>query len=155
MLTYFRNLIYRACNRIDPAHIKTAGLTHLLFAFASFDPTSFQVTSVQANDAVLYSQFTHLKTTIMQTWIAIGGGDFTDSTSSTYHAWSDMTSTAARRAIFIASLEDFMVKYGFQGVDLGKDTCLRQRPVNSNMKQIGNTLQSLVGVAMQLTLPIS
>lgn len=54
----------------------------------------------------------------MRTWIAVGGGDFTDPTSSTVHAWSDMTSTAANRATFIASLEAFMIQYGFQGVDL-------------------------------------
>lgn len=69
-------------------------------------------------DVDLYSQFTALKTSTLKTWIAVGGYDFSD-LGPTRTAWSDMASTAAGRAAFIASLKSFMSKYGFQGVDIG------------------------------------
>jgi chitinase len=53
----------------------------------------------------------------MQTWIAIGGFDFSDP-GPTHTTWSDMVSTSANRAAFISSLIDFMTRWGFQGVDV-------------------------------------
>ena len=53
----------------------------------------------------------------MQTWIAIGGFDFSDP-GPTHTTWSDMMSTSANRAAFISSLIDFMTTWGFQGVDI-------------------------------------
>ena len=111
------NVRDRRCNRISPAQIDTTGLTHLYFAFASIDPVSFDVVPANSEDLGLYRPFTALKTSSMQTWIAIGGFDFSDP-GPTRTTWSDMTSTQANRAIFIASLEIFLLEFGFQGVDL-------------------------------------
>jgi len=97
--------------------INITNLTHLNFAFASIDPTSFNVTPVDPEDLVLYPQFTNLKTEIMQTWISIGGFSFSDP-GPTFTTWSDMVSNLTSRCAFIASLVDFMDEYGFQGVDL-------------------------------------
>lgn len=113
----YSNVRYRTCNRIAPSDIRTDGLTHLNFAFASIDPTSFNITPVDPGDLALYSQFTALRSAVMQTWIAIGGFDFSDP-GPTHTTWSDMISTSANRAAFISSLVDFMTKWGFQGVDI-------------------------------------
>ncbi len=117
LLNFFSNVRYRSCERIDHSHIETDGLTHLNFAFASIDPTSFKITPVDPGDFALYSQFTALKTTVMQTWIAIGGFDFSDP-GPTHTTWSDMISNSDNRAAFISSLIEFMTTWSFQGVDI-------------------------------------
>lgn len=53
----------------------------------------------------------------MQTWISIGGFDFSDP-GPTHTTWSDMVSTSANRAAFISSLVDFLPQWGFQGLEL-------------------------------------
>ncbi|KAL8692314.1 MAG: hypothetical protein Q9218_002631 [Villophora microphyllina] len=53
----------------------------------------------------------------METWVAVGGFDFSDP-GSTRTTWSDMCSTSANRAAFISSLMQFMKQWGFQGADL-------------------------------------
>jgi GH18 family chitinase len=111
------NVRYRTCNRIAPSQIDTNGLTHLNLAFASIDPTSFNITPTDPGDLALYAQFTALKSAAMQTWIAVGGFDFSDP-GPTHTIWSGMCSNSANRAAFISSLIDFMNQWGFQGVDL-------------------------------------
>lgn len=64
-------------------------------------------------------EFTALKKDGLETWLAIGGYDFSDP-GPTRTAWSDMASSQANRAAFISSLRDFLDKYGFQGVDIGR-----------------------------------
>lgn len=56
--------------------INTAGYTHLYFSFVLIDRTSFAITPADAADQALYSQFTALKSKGVQTWVAIGGGEF-------------------------------------------------------------------------------
>lgn len=111
------NIRYRACNRIQPSQITIDGLTHLLLAFAAIDPVSFEVTPTDPSDTVLYTQFTALKTPQLQTWIAIGGFDF-NNPGPTFTTWSDMCGTVTNRAVFIASLIEFMDTWGFQGADI-------------------------------------
>jgi GH18 family chitinase len=115
------NVRDRTCHQVYPSQIDTTNITHLDFAFLSIDPNSFQVTPGDPGDIQLYSQFTALKTTTMQTWIAVGGGSFSDP-GPTFTTWSDMCSNQQNRATFISSLVDFMNKYGFQGVDLDWET---------------------------------
>jgi chitinase len=57
-------------------------------------------------------EFTALKSNKLQTWIAVGGYDFSDKGTT----WSDMCSTQASRAAFIQSTISFMDEYGFQGL---------------------------------------
>ncbi|KAF0324503.1 glycosyl hydrolase family 18 [Colletotrichum asianum] len=112
------NVRDRVCNRIAPSQIKTAGYSHLYFAFASIDPASFAVIPAQAADEPLMREFTALKKSGLQTWIAVGGYDFSDKERSTHTTWHDLCASPAARAAFIASGKTFMDKYGFQGIDL-------------------------------------
>ncbi|KAH8679577.1 glycoside hydrolase superfamily, partial [Tricladium varicosporioides] len=116
-VAYWHNVRDRECDQVWPSQIDTTDLTHLIFAFVSIDPVSFQVIPADPNDVPLFSQFAALKSTVMQTWIAVGGGGFSDP-GPTQFTWSDMASCPANRAVFISSLCAFMEKYGFQGVDL-------------------------------------
>lgn len=112
----------RPCDIVAPEDLELAGLTHLNFAFAFFDPSSFQISPMDANAGSLYSRFTALKAKQpgLQTWIALGGWSFNDDTNTpnTRRAFSDMVSTRANRQAFIGSLLNFMQTYGFDGIDI-------------------------------------
>lgn len=109
----------RKCQKVAPEDLNLDGFTHVNFAFAFFDPSTFQITSMDANAASLYSRFTGLKAKAsgLETWISLGGWSFTDP-GSTQSAYSDMTSSQGNRAKFIQGLMQFMSTYGFDGVDL-------------------------------------
>jgi chitinase len=105
----------RTCNRITPDDIKL-DYTHLFWVIAEIDPGDFHVFPADPIDESLYASFTVLSTTSqVQTWISIGGFDFTTRNP---HAWSDMVSTSENRHAFINSLVAFLNHHGFQGVDL-------------------------------------
>ncbi|OBT95257.1 hypothetical protein VE01_07622 [Pseudogymnoascus verrucosus] len=112
----------RSCDVVSPEDFDVAGLTHLNFAFAFFDPTSFQMTAMDANADSLLARFTDLKVnhTSLETWIAIGGWSFNDETNfpNTRTAFSDMASSAGNRKKFINSLVHFMKAYGFDEADI-------------------------------------
>jgi chitinase len=109
----------RKCSAVSPEDLNLNGFTHINFAFSFFDPTSFQITPMDANGASLYSRFTALKSkrSGLQTWISVGGWSFTDP-GPTQQAFSIMTSSQGNRAKFISGLMQFMKTYGFDGVDL-------------------------------------
>jgi chitinase len=112
------NVRERTCDTVAPNQINTRGLTHLFYAFISFDPATFQITARNPLDIPVYGQFTALKRNGLQTWVAVGGWSFNDPGTPTEFAYSNMVSTAANRAAFIKSLIAFMELYGFQGADL-------------------------------------
>ncbi|KAI0968546.1 hypothetical protein F4678DRAFT_481781 [Xylaria arbuscula] len=110
------NVANRLCNKVTPSQLNTTGFTHLNYAFVQFDPSSYEITIGDSLDIV--AEFTALKSRGLQTWVAVGGFDFSDATAPTHTAWSDMASTSAGRAAFISSLKSFMAQHGFQGADI-------------------------------------
>jgi chitinase len=93
--------------------------THINFAFATIDPSTFEVTAADNNDIPLYARVTALKRQDpdLKVFIAIGGWTFNDPgpTASTF---SDIASSEANQGKFIRSLISFMSDHGFDGVDL-------------------------------------
>jgi len=112
----------RQCDIRNPEDVDVTALTHLNFAFAFFDPRSFQIVPMDAHSGSLYTRFTALKSkkASLQTWISVGGWSFNDETNSpnTRTAFSDMVSSSGNRQTFINALINFMVTYGFDGVDI-------------------------------------
>ncbi|KAF2621430.1 glycoside hydrolase family 18 protein, partial [Macroventuria anomochaeta] len=106
----------RPCDKVWPANIDTAGLTHLIFSFATIDPTTFAVSPMHPDDEKLYADFLALKDGSKK-WIGIGGWEFSDA-GATRYTWSQMVSAKANRGAFIASLLRFLDKWKFQGVDI-------------------------------------
>ena len=109
----------RACQQVAPEDLNLDGFTSMNFAFAFFDPSSFQITPMDGNAASLYSRFTALKSKKpgLETWISVGGWSFTDP-GATQTAFSNMASSSGSRATFINGLMKFMSTYGFDGVDI-------------------------------------
>lgn len=107
----------RACQKVTPKQLNITGITHLNLAFATFDPDSYQLRPENKSDAEVYSEFVGLKSSSLQTWIAVGGWMFSEP-GPTRHAWSKMTSSKENRATFIGSAIKFMESNGFQGIDL-------------------------------------
>ncbi|KAF1942210.1 hypothetical protein EJ02DRAFT_346150 [Clathrospora elynae] len=109
----------RKCQSVQPEDLNLNGYTHVNFAFAFFDPATFQIAPMDGNSGKLYSRFTGLKSTNrgLQTWISVGGWSFTDP-GPTRSAFSDMSSNSGNRQKFIRGLISFMDNYGFDGVDL-------------------------------------
>lgn len=121
MIGYYQasNIRDRACNKVYPKDIKTDAYTHLYWAFASIDPSSFSVNLGSSGDEQQVKEFTQLKGKgrNLQTWVAVGGYDFSNS-GSTHTTWSDLCASASNRQAFIKSAAAFMDKHGFQGIDL-------------------------------------
>ncbi|KAI0124098.1 family 18 glycosyl hydrolase [Xylariales sp. AK1849] len=109
----------RKCQSVLPEDLNLNGFTHINFAFAFFDPQSFQIAPMDSNSGTLLSRFTALKDkhSGLETWISVGGWSFTDP-GPTRSAFSDMSSSAGNRKQFIDGLISFMDHYGFDGVDL-------------------------------------
>ena len=79
----------RLCNKVTPLQLNTHNYTHLYYAFALIDPVTFQVTPANSEDDRHMRDFTSLASPgKLQTWIAIGGFDFSDPGTSTAHTWS-------------------------------------------------------------------
>lgn len=100
-----------------PEDLNLNGFTHVNFAFAFFDPTTFAIAPMDGKTGALYNRFTALKSKGVQTWISVGGWSFTDP-GPTRTAFSTMSSSSGNRQKFISGLIQFMDTYGFDGVDL-------------------------------------
>ncbi|KAI1128608.1 family 18 glycosyl hydrolase [Nemania abortiva] len=109
----------RPCDIVSPEDLNLNGFTHINFAFAFFDPTTFAIAPMDVPSGRLFSRFTALKESNvgLETWVSVGGWSFTDP-GPTRTAFSDMASTAGNRQKFITGLISFMEHYGFDGVDL-------------------------------------
>lgn len=96
---------------LDPASIDATLYTHVFYAFASVDATSFQV---QAPSSAISSFSPTLKglNPSIKTLLSIGGG------SSSADTFSSMASTSASRSSFIQSAIQLASQNGFDGLDL-------------------------------------
>jgi chitinase len=70
----------RGCQTFAPDQIPIGIYTHINFAFASINPTTFEVVPANSADIPLYTQLTSLKKQQpdLKVYIAIGGWTFTD-----------------------------------------------------------------------------
>jgi chitinase len=101
--------------------VNTSAYTHLYWAFATIDPSTFKVVPANPRDVDYYPAFTNLEKTSthgLKTWISMTGFDFSDANTSTHTTWSDMVSSSTNRQAFISGAIAFMTKYGFSGIDL-------------------------------------
>lgn len=109
----------RVCDKFKPSDIPDGVYTHLNFAFASIDPTTFQVIPAAKGDTELYRQLTQKKRADanLKVFLAIGGWTFNDP-GPTATTFSDIARSEANQRVFISSLVSLMNTYNFDGVDI-------------------------------------
>ncbi|KAH8894667.1 glycoside hydrolase [Thozetella sp. PMI_491] len=110
----------RPCDAVEPETIHFAAYTHINFAFASVDPTTFTVVPSDPGDLDLYSRLTALKAYApgLQVWLSIGGWTMNDPDQPTATTFSDVAGSPDAQAAFTNSLIRIMSTYGFDGVDI-------------------------------------
>lgn len=93
--------------------------THLNYAFASIDPTTFEVVPASNSEVSLYTRLTDLKNQDpdLRVNIAIGGWSFNDP-GPTATTFSDLAASESNQKAFFKSLISFMATYNFDGVDI-------------------------------------
>ena len=103
-----------------PEGIPAGAYSHLNYAFAFVDPTSFDVAPMADADKALYRRFTGLKDSNpgLQTWISIGGWSMNDPDQPTHDTFSNLAGSSDAQQKFFNSLLSFMSTYGFDGVDI-------------------------------------
>lgn len=112
--------VNRRCNAFYPEQIPLGIYTHLNFAFATIDPSTFEVVPASSSDPEWYRRLTDLKwrDRSLKVFIAIGGWTFNDEGQRTRTTFSDMAKSEENQKKFIKSLISFMSTYNFNGVDL-------------------------------------
>ena len=98
---------------------KSDGLTHLIWAFALVDGNSFELQLGDPNESQSVHRFANLKTDTLHTWVGVAGWHITHNDDGTKNIMSDIVSTPENRAKFIKSVQPYLDKYGFQGIDIG------------------------------------
>lgn len=101
--------------------LAVAALTHLNYAFAYLDPTSFKITTMDAATPIsLFDDLSDLKTTNpdLKIFVSIGGWTFSDNDTYTQPIFGNIARSSANRQLFADGLVSFLSYYGFDGVDL-------------------------------------
>ncbi|KAL7651280.1 hypothetical protein ACMYSQ_011013 [Aspergillus niger] len=113
----------RTCDSWSPSNLAVDGLTHLNYAFATFQPTEddgWLVTPMSGivDEDEIMNDLVNLKSNSpgLSVYLSIGGWSFNDGDTASY--WSDMASTAAGRMSWSKSVLFTLQQYGFDGVDL-------------------------------------
>ncbi|KAH8423010.1 glycoside hydrolase family 18 protein [Aspergillus melleus] len=109
----------KKCDHMPAKDIPLGYYTHINFAFAYIDPSTFRVAPMDTATASRYRQVTALKARQpgLEVWIAIGGWAFNDP-GNTATTFSDLAASEAHQNTFAESLINFMVVNNFDGVDL-------------------------------------
>jgi chitinase len=96
-------------------------LTHVNYAFAYIDPTSFEITTMDAQTPVsTFQDAVSLKDLKpdLKIFVSIGGWTFSDNDTVTQPVFGNIARSADNRQRFAGNLLKFMTGYGFDGVDL-------------------------------------
>lgn len=104
---------------MKPEDIPLGYYTHINFAFALIDPTTFHIAPMDADTATRYKSVTALKNRQrdLQVWIAIGGWAMNDP-GATRTTFSNLAKSESAQAAFFESLITFMLANDFDGVDI-------------------------------------
>ncbi|KAI2696119.1 CAZyme family GH18 [Penicillium roqueforti] len=111
----------KSCHKIKPVNLPLDALTHVNFAFASIDPSTYQVVAMDsATPTSLFSDVTNLKSVKedIKVYVSIGGWTFSDNGTDTQPVFGDIAASTSNRKKFANNVVHFMRQYGFDGVDL-------------------------------------
>lgn len=109
----------RPCHDFWPEQVPLGVYSHINFAFATIDPSTYEVLPADKKDIDLYQRLVSLKEydKDLKVLIALGGWTFNDP-GPTATVFSDLAASEEKQKKFFKSLVSFMSTYGFDGVDL-------------------------------------
>ncbi|KEY64330.1 hypothetical protein S7711_09875 [Stachybotrys chartarum IBT 7711] len=115
----------KKCIGMSMEDIPVNSLTHIYYSFAYIQPETYKIVPMSdERDGDLttetFTEFTALKrkNPSLRAVVALGGWTFNDNNTIWQPVFSDLSSTKAKRAVFIDELVTFMDRYGFDGVDV-------------------------------------
>ncbi|KAL5547622.1 hypothetical protein UlMin_002853 [Ulmus minor] len=116
------------------SNINSALYTHLLYAFADINPSSFELSISSSSNEQDFSNFTNTvkqKNPSITTLLSIAGGN------ANYSVLSSLVSNSSHRKSFIDSSINFARRYSFQGLDL----CWVSAKTSSDMENLGTLFE--------------
>lgn len=96
-------------------------LTHLNYAFAYINPSTFQIMTMDAATPVsLFNDLAALKLTKadLKIFVSIGGWTFSDNNMATQAVFGNIAKSSTNRQTFAKNVLSFLNEYGFDGVDI-------------------------------------
>lgn len=104
---------------MSPDEIPLGYYTHLNYAFAYIDPTTYQIAEMDSTVGSLYQEVTGLKAKQpgLKVWLTIGGWSFNDP-GPTATTFSDLVASTSAQKEFFASLISTLTTNDFDGVDI-------------------------------------
>ncbi|GKZ21587.1 hypothetical protein AbraCBS73388_007488 [Aspergillus brasiliensis] len=122
MIGYYESWSARkACHKVAPTDLPLDALTHVNFAFAYIEPTTYQVVTMdESTPATLFQDTTNVKSIKqdIKVFVSIGGWTFSDNDTSTQPLFGEIAADATKRQTFANNVVHFMKQYGFDGVDI-------------------------------------
>jgi chitinase len=102
-----------------PEEIPYGQYTHIIFSFATINPSTFKVSAGHPQTEYMMRRIYSIKfvQADIKIWVALGGWSF-NNLGPTQTTFSDIASSAANTNIFLDSLAQMMNKYRFDGVDI-------------------------------------
>lgn len=95
-------------------------MTHINVAFGYIKPDTYDIHPIPGASIAGFNDVTSLKQHApnLQVWLSIGGWSFSDNDTDTQPVFGDLSSSADKRYQFFTKLENFMLEWGFDGVDI-------------------------------------
>ncbi|KAK4442801.1 glycoside hydrolase [Podospora aff. communis PSN243] len=109
------------CHKTAASDLPIDALTHVNYAFAYIDPTTYTITTMDASTPLsTFSDVVALKTPkpTLRVYLSIGGWTFSDNNTATQPLFGRIARDPALRTKFASNLLAFLNSYGFDGVDL-------------------------------------
>ncbi|KAK1480203.1 glycosyl hydrolase family 18, partial [Colletotrichum tamarilloi] len=109
----------RSCNRFFPEQIPRGVYSHINIAFASINPTTFEIVPAKKEDLEMYKRVSALKAKDpnLKVLIAVGGWTFNDP-GPTATTFSDIARSASAQKKFFDSTIKMLETYDLDGIDL-------------------------------------
>jgi chitinase len=122
VIGYFESwsLLRRGCANRQISSIRYDSLTHINVAFGYIKPNSYDIHPIPGASIAGFKAITDLKQHApnLKVWLSLGGWTFSDNDTDTQPVFGDLSSTIEKRFQFFAKLENFMLEWGFDGVDI-------------------------------------
>ncbi|GAO19284.1 hypothetical protein UVI_02063400 [Ustilaginoidea virens] len=119
VIGYFEGWAHtKNCGGLTPEKLLNGAYTHLNYAFAFINPSTFEIANMQDSDDQYMARLTNLKNFNPGLKIAVGGWSMNDPDQPTKRTFSELAASSDHQKTFANSLLSLMDKYGFDGVDI-------------------------------------